>query len=265
MAIKDVLIKLIDPSDNSTVFTFGEAPWKIYGEIDGLNSISTSLTTTPIASGYGSLFNGAQLPSRTVSFKIVNVRQNNKEEDRKTLTSAIKPGSKKYFLEFTYMGKTKVLKNCYLTDYNIPSANVNGFIKGDFTFTALDPLFYAGEEQSLSFSGGSGTIKLNCDAPVLPCIIITGASSGSRVTFYSDDDNIKYYIEVLGSPKGPIPNTLTLDIPKLVNQEVYRDDNLAFFSFSTDISKLMLSNGDHIILSGVNSITLKFYGRDFGL
>ena len=58
---------------------------------------------------------------------------------------------------------------------------------------------------------------------------------------------------------------IVLDIPKLVNQEVYRDDNLAFFSFSTDISKLMLSNGDHVILSGINSITLKYYRRDFGL
>ena len=92
-----------------------------------------------------------------------------------------------------------------------------------------------------------------------------GKKAGSRVTFYSDDDNIKYYIEVLGSPKGPIPSTLTLDIPKLVNQEVYRDENLAFFSFSTDISKLMLRNGDRVSLSSINSITLKFYGRDFGL
>lgn len=266
MASNEVLINLIDQATSSTVFTFGKEPWRIYGEIEGLNSVSTSLITTPIASGYGSMLNGNQLPSRVLSFKVVNVTPNGRESARSELTSAIKPGFKRYNLEITYAGKTKVLKNCFLTDYNIPSGQLSNFIKAEFSFTALDPLFYGTEEETLSFSGGSGTVNLACDAPVLPRITISGASSGSRLTIQSVDTGVQYYVEVLNAPNSAIPGTIVLDTPALVNLEKFKDDNLAYLSFSTDISKLIIRDGDTIWTSGfISSVGFSFYERSYGL
>lgn len=256
---REVLIKMYDSDTNELLFTFGEAPWKIHGEIDGLNSIQPSFTTTPVASGYGVVLNGKQIPERTLSFNVVNVQVNDKDAARSSLTAVIKPGIKEYFLKITYGSKTKVLKKCYISDYKINSGKLNDFIRLSISFMALDPLFYSGSETEFSFNSGSYTAKIACNAPVLPTITLTGASSGDALKLG------KNTITVHNSSKSSVPSSLTLDIDSIVHQKPTDLSALAYLSFSTDISKMLLEPGDNSVVSTISGVVLKFYERSWGI
>lgn len=235
----EVKIRLREPGTTTVLFTFGTAPWKIYGEIEGLNKITPILTTTSVSSGYGAVKNMIQIPPRTLSFKAVNVQVKNKQQARDAITSIVKPGVKEYTLDIVYGDKNKILKKCYITDYSISSGNLSDFLRVELTITALDPVFYDNNESTINFSSGRNTVTIGGTAPVLPRVItFNGAVTQSQLILPNGQGIVLHQ-----SALHPVPQSLTLEVEAIVNNEPFNNTVLAYTSFTSDISKLRIDPG----------------------
>lgn len=228
-------------SETGKSITLGDGtPYRIYNEIEGLGRLSADLDTLSTTSGVGSLLNGVRLPTRKVVIHAVYTGKD-KEAKRDNLTDSLAVGIEKYTLRIYYMGKTRELKNCRITDLKVSDGNIHDFVKADITVTALDPLFWG--TQYVSFSSGSVN---NGTAPALPILHLSGGGQGNYVSLG------KYKIFMTNG------GSATVDLENM------SFSGLHYLSFSTDVRRICLMPGDALYSFGV-SVSGQYKERYYSL
>ena len=128
----------------SSFFEFGGSSvnnWKVYGEIEGLGSLTPNLDTSNLSIGYGSVLRAQSLGSRYITFRAVYTGKD-KNTERNRISWILRPVSDVYSLKIKYYNKSVELRDCCITNMHFYTTNRNDFLRLDITFMCLDPIMY---------------------------------------------------------------------------------------------------------------------------
>lgn len=185
-------------------FIFGDdSEWKIYGEIEGLGSLNTSVDTTLNTNGIGNFVSYTSLPQRVVSFNVVYTGKDREQKRQELLNKILY--EQRYNLLVVYNGVCRELENCVLSSLKINTGNIHGFLNVSLSFTAFNPILWDNNDVDDKFvvplmkqkatqvtqpdGNYTADLKFDCTAPVNPLLRLSSPKStvmSLQATGYND-------------------------------------------------------------------------------
>ena len=193
----DTTVRVVAIRSDGEIFSYSNSDWGVT-EISGIDFPPIEIFTEDRGSGNGSIVTGKRKGSREIEIVAENKNTANNDIDR-LAALPFHNSNYTYDLEFTYMGQTKIAKNCELQDASCPAKNIFEPLELTVGFLSPDADLYADSETQTHFVG------------ITPLWHVTRAYApgGGKLAFGVIQRSIVKPIRYLGSEPAPIVATVT--------------------------------------------------------
>lgn len=194
--MKEVKIKAVRSDGREFYYTGPD--WKVPSDgLTGIDFTPIQIYTVNRGSGNGAIVTGKRKEARDIGIVALNQVLSNNELNRRSAI-AFHNSNYTFDLHITYMGTTRVAKNCELQGAKCPSANVYARQKLTVSFLAPDSDLFASNEEKTQFK----------DTDALWHVERVYTENGGTLAFGLITHSNTKYVEYLGSEETPVKVTV---------------------------------------------------------
>ena len=233
----DTTVKVVATRSDGEIFSYRNSDWGVT-ELSGIDFPPIEIFTEDRGSGNGSIITGKRKGSREIEIVAENKNTLNNDIDR-LAALPFHNSNYTYDIEFTYMGQTKIAKDCELQDASCPAKNVHEPLELTVGFLAPEADLFADSDTQTHFVG------------ITPLWHVTRAYTpgGGTLAYGVIQRSIVKPVRYLGSEPAPIVAALTAE--GVVDGVIVRVN-------STEVTiDIDLVSGDTLIVDAANkTVTL---------
>ena len=227
------IVRVVAKRSDGQVFSYENADWRIIS-IEGIDFPTMEVFTKERGFGNGDIITGKRKGSRDVDIVARSQNSATNEYDR-TMALAFHNANHVYDLEFTYMGNTRIAKNCVITGAKCEAETVYRNQEITVSFKAPDADLYADLQTQTNFVATTPLWHVTRAYPL-----------GGSLPFDSMEKAIIKTVNYLGSEPAPI--IATLKAKGLVNGVIAR---VGTGTITVDVQ---LTSGDTIVIDAENKL-----------
>lgn len=192
----DDTVKVVATRSDGEVFSYSNSDWGVI-ELTGVDFPPIEIFSQNRGFGNGAIITGKRKGARTIGITAENKNTGNNDIDR-LAALPFHNSNYKYDLEFTYMGQTKIAKECELQEASCPAKNVHEPLELAVEFLSPEADLFADTDTQTHFVG------------INPLWHVTRAyAPGGSLAYGAIQRSIVKPLRYLGSEPAPIVATLT--------------------------------------------------------